>query len=350
MIGNLRSDSYKRVTVIIPCRNEKKFIKPLLESVNKMDYPSNKLEVIVVDGMSDDGTREIVADYAKRYSNIKILDNPAKVVPHALNAAIAVASGDVIIRMDVHALYPSDYISVLVDALAKTGGDNVGACCETLPASDSLIATAIALAGSHPFGVGNSTFRLLNESSEPVLVDTVPFGCFPKEVFKRFGLFDEELIRNQDNEFNERILKNGGKIFLIPSLKIKYFARENYTKLWKMFYQYGYFGPLVDLKLGKRTRPRRYIPSIFVLSLILPFLLGFFRPSLRKLSCVAFLLHAFVNSIVSSLISIRQRNLRLIPYLLCAFLVSHLSYGVGYLRGYFDFVLIGSRRNVELSR
>jgi glycosyltransferase involved in cell wall biosynthesis len=344
---------HKIVTIIIPCRNEKKYIPSLLNSIIGNDYSKDVMEVLVIDGMSDDGTREILETYSISHPFIKTLDNIHKTVPQAMNIGIKNALGEFIIRMDAHATYPKDYISKLVYYSERLNADNVGGRCETLPANETLKAKAIALVLSHPFGVGDAEFRINKSNEEYVQVDTVPFGCYKKSLFDKIGFYDEELIRNQDNELNERLLKNGGKIYLIPSINIQYFARENYQKLWKMLFQYGYFGPLVDIKLGKRTRLRRYIPAIYVLSLALPVIAGLWNPYLFSLALLSGGLHMMTNIYVSSKIAIRS-DFRLLPYLMTGFTVGHLSYGIGYLKGMIDFHVLSkhkkNRVSVSLSR
>ncbi len=336
------------VSIIIPCRNEKDYIAGVLDSILANDYPKEKLEVIVSDGMSEDGTRSIIEQYANRLPFIRLVDNPKKIVPCALNEAIRNAKGQIIMRMDAHAVYPSNYISRLVSALQDLKADNVGAAWETLPGGPGLVPKAIALALSHPFGVGNATYRLNNgEKCAPVETDTVPFGCYRKAVFDRIGLFDEELVRNQDNEFNERLKKAGGRIFLLPDVKIQYFARKNFSKLWKMFYQYGYFGPLVDKKLGKPTRLRRYVPLVFVLSIGLPALIMPFFPKIGLVGVGSFSLYALVNLLFSYLLATREKQLALAAFLFYSFLVSHLSYGLGHIRGILDFWVLGKKLEVE---
>lgn len=321
------------VSVVIPCRNEERYIADLIESIVRQDYPKEKTEVIIADGMSDDRTREIINQYAQKYQFIKMIDNPQKIVPTALNLAIKLSVGEVIIRLDAHCIYPENYFSELIKVLIETGADNVGAMWETCPGANTLAAKSIAIVMSHPFGVGNAVYRTRNNASEPFEVDTVPFGCYKRSVFDKIGFFDEELVRNQDNEFNERLIKNNGKIYLIPTLKIKYFARDNYYKLWKMFYQYGLFGPLVDKKLRKPARLRRYIPSIFVLSLLIPNLVSVFYKKINLLSVISAVMYAVCASTFSILLSIKERNFLLFPFLCVAFLVSHLSYGIGYFVG-----------------
>ncbi len=329
---------HRSVSVIIPCRNEAAHIAGLLDSVLAQDYPAERLEILVVDGMSDDGTREIIEDDRRQNGRIRLIDNPGRAVPTAMNLGIEHSSGEVIVRMDVHAVYPPDYISRLVHELFALDADNVGGSLETLPADGSRKARAVAAVLAHPFGVGNSHCRIhAGDRDGAVEADTVPFGCYRREVFDRIGLYDEDLIRNQDNELNERLLKAGGKIFLIPSVRIGYFARENYSKLWRMLYQYGYFGPLVDMKLGSRTRLRRYIPALFVLSLLLPLPPALIAPRLLFVPLAAAALHTLCNGACSTALALKKRSPALIPSLISGFAVAHLAYGTGYLAGFLDF-------------
>lgn len=336
------------VSIIIPCRNEKDYIAGVLDSILANDFPKENLEVIVADGMSEDGTRAVIEEYTKKWPFIHLVDNPQKIVPCALNEAIRNAKGQIIMRMDAHAVYPSNYISRLVSALQELKADNVGAAWETLPGGPGLVPKAIALALSHPFGVGNATYRLSNgEDRAPIETDTVPFGCYSKDVFDRIGLFDEELVRNQDNELNERLKRAGGRIFLIPDVKIRYFARKTFAKLWKMFFQYGYFGPLVDRKLGKPTRLRRYVPLVFVLSMLLPAIIMPFFPKIGLVAVGSFSLYALVNLVFSYLLASREKKPALAAFLFFSFLVSHLSYGLGHIKGILDFWVLGKRLEVE---
>ncbi|GJQ23461.1 MAG: hypothetical protein HBSAPP01_12510 [Candidatus Brocadia sapporoensis] len=211
MTNNLPS-----ISIIIPSRNEEKFIDKCLDSIIAQDYSKEKLEILVVDGMSNDKTREFIKGYSKQHRYIKLLDNPGKIVPTAMNTGIRDAHGEIIIRMDAHNIYEKDYVSKCVKYLQEYNVDNVGGIWVTLPGSNTLIAQSIAFALSHPFGVGNAYFRI--GSKEPRYVDTVPFGCYKREVFQRIGLFDEDLVRNQDDEFNLRLTKNGGKLLLVPDI------------------------------------------------------------------------------------------------------------------------------------
>jgi glycosyltransferase involved in cell wall biosynthesis len=329
------------VSVIIPCRNEEKFIGKVLQNIIKQDYPPGKLEVFVVDGKSTDKTKDIIAGMLPQYPHFQLLDNPDKIVPHAMNLAIKKCKGDVVIRMDAHAIYPEDYISTLVKYLVELDADNVGGVWLTVSGANTLKAEAIAAATSHPFGIGNAHYRL--GASAPMRVDTVPFGCYRKEVFDRIGLFDEDLIRNQDDEFNGRLIKHGGKIFIIPSVQMQYFARENFSKLSSMFYQYGFFKPLVNRKLGFPATWRQLIPPFFVLLNFFIFLLplaGYRIPRILTGILASYLVAALV---VAFSLSVKRKKF-LAHYLILVFPLIHFSYGAGYLVGIFRFIFFKKKK------
>lgn len=328
-----------QVAILVPCRNEVDYIAELLDSIIANDFSKDNMQVLVLDGMSVDGTRDIVLKYIKAHPFIRLIDNPARTVPHAMNLGIKTADAEYIVRMDVHASYPTDYISKLIDYMERLGADNVGGRWDTVAASNRPAAVAIALVLSHPFGVGNASYRVDRTSTGYAEVDTVPFGCYRKEIFSKVGLYDEDLIRNQDNELNARLKKAGGKIYLIQSIVIKYYARQSYTKLWRMLYQYAYFGPLVDLKVGHPVAFRKYVPALFVLSVLLPPLGAPLFGWLPYVSLSAVTAHVLANGIVSLQLAMKN-GVRLYPYLMFGFAVSHIAYGIGYLRGTVDFVLI----------
>lgn len=337
----------EKVSVVVPCRNEEKFIGQVLENILKQDYPVELLEVFVVDGDSDDNTPGIIRSYTENHKHIHLLNNPAKVVPYALNQAIRKATGSIILRMDAHSVYPPGYISSLVKGLTTFACDNAGGVWITEPANDSLKARAIAFATSHPFGIGDAQYRLPVKS--PKKVDTVPYGCYRKEVFERIGLFDEELVRNQDDEFNARLIKNGGSIYLLPDVKIRYFARENLKKTSKMFYQYGLYKPLVNLKIGVPATIRQFVPLLFLLFILLFSFMSFFDPVYSYFLAVGTGLYLAANLLVSaSIVASKPASPALFPFLLAVFPVIHLSYGLGYLLGIFRFLLF--RRPLDPTR
>jgi glycosyltransferase involved in cell wall biosynthesis len=341
----------KKVSIIIPARNEEAFIINTLDSIMSQDYPNSSVEVIIADGNSDDNTRSLIQEYIKNHANVYLIDNPEGVVPYALNYAIKKATGEVIVRLDAHSKYPNNYVSGLVFELDRLKADNVGGVWITTPANEGLVATAIALATSHPLGIGDASYRLENPQIKEV--DTVPFGCFPKDVFDRIGLFDTDLIRNQDDEFNGRIIKNGGKIFLVPDVEIEYYARASIRTMMKMFYQYGLFKPLVNVKLGSAASIRQFVPPAFVLFLVA----GLFTPILPQfigwMWCAALMFYFLITLIVGFKIAISNKRLGLIFVLPLIFPLIHLSYGWGYIKGFMFVKLLNKKpggQNFSTSR
>ena len=302
-----------QISIICPCYNERSFIGACIDSIAHQDCGVTNIELLVVDGMSQDGTREIVTEKAKQYPWLQLVDNLRRIAPTAMNIGINQARGKYIVRVDAHSVLPSDYVSSLVHALDKLeGAQNVGAICRTLPADDSLIARANAITASHPFGVGNSMFRIgTNQIKE---VDTVPFGCWRKEWLQQIGGFDEELVRNQDDELNARTIERGGKIYLLPTITVDYYARRTLAQAWQMFYQYGLFKPLVNQKLQRPATLRQFVPPLFVLGLI---------PSLP------------LYILILGCICIQYQNIAL----LLSFPAIHLGYGIGYWVGLFRSIL-----------
>jgi glycosyltransferase involved in cell wall biosynthesis len=331
------------VTVIVPTRNEERFLVKCLDSIVATDYPVDRLEVLVADGRSEDRTREIVAEYAARHPWIRLIDNPGRIAPTALNRGIAEARGDVIVRMDSHALYPTDYLRRLVSALLETGADNVGGCLVTLPVDDTPVARAIALGISHPFGVGNSYFRIGARTRR--WVDTVPFGCFRRDVFDRVGTFDEELVRNQDDEFNFRIVRRGGRVLLDPTIVASYYARRSLGELSRMFYQYGYFKPLVARKVGRVMTLRQLVPAALLLFVALAVVVALVAP--RAALPLGAVLAQYLAVLVFA--TVRAAHLygpRTVLALFMIFPTIHACYGFGFLRGAWD-VLRGHRRHPQ---
>jgi glycosyltransferase involved in cell wall biosynthesis len=337
------------VSVAVPCRNEKAYIAACLDSILASDYPGDLLEILVVDGQSDDGTRDILSRYASRQPSITLLENPKRTTPAALNIAIRAASGSVIIRMDAHVLYPRDYIRRLVEALEETGADNVGGVLETVPVDDTPTARAIALGLSHPFGVGNSHFRTGSRVRREV--DTVPFGCYRRETFDRIGLFDEELIRNQDDEFNFRLIGRGGRVLLVPEVRCRYFPRRSFRQVARMYYQYGYFKPLVARKVGRVMTVRQLVPSILVATLMASAGLSLWIPGAGAV--FASIAGVYAALVLACSVAAAGTDLRCGAALAAVFPILHCSYGIGFIRGIYDHILVRTvppAGKIELSR
>jgi hypothetical protein len=226
--------------------------------------------------------------------------------------------------------------------MQRLGADNVGGVLITRPGSDTPQAGAVAAIMSHPLGVGPSLHRV--GAAEPIETDTVPFGCYRRQVFTRIGGFDERFVRNQDDELNGRLKLAGGRIYLIPEIRIDFITRESLGKMARMLYQYGYFKPLVALKLGRPATVRQLAPPIFTAAVLGLPLLFWTIPWTVYLWALAIGAHGAISLGVSARLS-RKRSWRLFPYLTCGFPLAHLAYGAGYLRGILDFVIL--RRHVR---
>ena len=319
-----------RVTVVMPCRNERAHIRSSLASVLATELPLDQLEILVVDGASTDGTAAVVAAIAREHPNVQLLENPGRIVPTALNIAIRVATGEIIVRLDAHNEYPPEYIPRLVDWLERTGADNVGGAWVTRPGAATPVAQGIACALSHPFGIGNAKYRL--GVAEPVRVDTVPFGCYRRDVFERIGLFDEELVRNQDDELNLRLLRAGGTILLVPDVVSYYHARTSFRQLARMYYQYGYYKPLVIRKVGAVMTARQLAPAALVLGLLAPLAGSIAWPALLPLAAAAVVLY-LIAAAVAAMRAAKGLGRRTMVSSFLAFPVLHFSYGIGFLWG-----------------
>lgn len=319
-----------KISVIIPCRNEEKYIADCLDSVIKTDYPKAYMEVFVVDGMSSDSTQQIINNYVKKYDFIKLLINKNKTPPFALNMAIKASSGEYIIRIDAHGEIPGNYFSELIKWGKKLNADNIGAQCRTEVKNKNKRSIAIKKVLINRFGVGNSLFRTgIRQITE---VDTVPFGCFKREILQKAGLFDERLTRNQDIELNKRIKRVHGKIFLLPDLFSVYYARETFGKLSKNLFQTGMWN-LLTVYFTRRFDSlslRHFIPLLFILSLIVPLLLMLWIPAAGFLSALSFVSYLAANSFVS--LQIYEKDTSFFQ-LFTAFAVVHISYGIGSVYG-----------------
>ena len=325
------------VSIIVPCRNEGRFIDRCLRSISASDYPRDQIEILVVDGMSKYGTRAQIAVNTERDPRIVLIDNEARTAPAAMNLGIARARGTILLRMDAHCEYPADYIPRLVRALDEHQADNVGGITEVLPAGPGPVAHAIALALASAAGVGDSYFRI--GAAEPRWVDTVSFGCWRRETFTKVGLFDESLPRNQDDEFNMRLRRAGGRILLLPDVVTRYFARERLGQLWQMFSQYGFYKPLAALRSGAPLQLRQFAPSALVIALVTGALLAPFSWwGVGFLSVVAGAYAVFL--LVASLRVARTHGMRVAAAFAAALVTMHIAYGVGFLRGTWRFAIL----------
>lgn len=320
------------ISIVMPIYNEEKYIDNCIESLLLQDYPKVFMEWIFVDGQSEDRTCELIQKYAKKYPDlIYLLNNPNRTVPYAMNIGIKAAKGNYIIRLDAHADYAKDYISKCVYYLDTTDADNVGGAIETK--SKGFVGNTIAKMLSSRFGVGNSEFRTQGNG----YVDTVPFGAFRREVFEKYGMYDERLTRNQDNEMNFRIRKNGGKIYLAEDIHLSYYCRDTLKGITNMAKKNGTWN-IITMRLCPGSMGiRHFIPFVFLCSIIiLPFLSLLYRPFIF-LFCCEMLIYILFDSYFSLKKADSITQFLLLLFIFPAF---HLSYGFGSLQGLYK-ILVG---------
>ncbi len=324
-------EEINKISIIIPCRNEEHYIADCLNSILQNDYPHNSLEVFIVDGLSSDGTQQIIHEFISKYHFIKLLLNEKKTVPFALNMGIKKATGTYIIRLDAHAKIPNNYFSTLIHWSKKLNADNIGSVCITDVKNKTTKTNSIITVLSNKFGVGNSYFRIgIDKVKE---VDHVPFGCFRREIFNKVGLFNELLDRNQDIELSRRITRNGGHIFLLPDLFCTYFARETFYGIAKNNFGNGFWNILtvyLTRKIGSLSW-RHFVPFLFLLSLMLPLLGMIWFPTTGLITVIV--LAVYLALILSITLKINSKRTTFL-YILWTFMVLHFSYGIGSLVGF----------------
>lgn len=319
------------ISVICPVFNEKRYIEHCIESILQQDYPKDDLEIFFVDGMSTDGTREIIVRYSEQYPFVHLLDNPDKIVPYAMNRGIDASNGWAVIRIDAHADYQPNYFSALVRRLYELDADDIGSVCKTDVLNKTPKTLAIREVLSNRFGVGNSVFR--TGISNIQQVDTVPFGCWKREVFEKYGKYDVRLVRNQDIELSKRIIRGGGRIFIVPDTYCTYYARETFMALAKNNFGNGkwniltvhYTGEINSLSL------RHFVPLVFVLSLVIPIVVGIFWQPVLWVAVASLVVYVCLIGTISLRLAV-QKKLNLFR-LVQSFFVLHFSYGCGSLVG-----------------
>lgn len=315
------------VSVVLPIRNEEVFITKGLEALFNQDYPPDQYEIIVADGLSTDQTRPKIKALQARHCNLRLIDNPGRIVSTGLNRAIAVARGQIIVRVDGHTLISPDYIRQCVMELQRTSASNVGG--KMTAQGQGAWGAATALATSSPFGVGGARFHY---STQEEWVDTVYMGAWPREVFERVGLFDEELVRNQDDEFNYRLRASGGKILLSPRINSTYSVRSTIRGLCRQYLQYGFWKVRVLQKHPRQMQARQFVPPVFVLVLLLVFALAVFSPA-AQIGLLALGGTYLAATLVAAVYTARGANWKFMAGLPFIFAVLHLSYGSGFLVG-----------------
>ena len=328
-------ESLPFVSIIMPIRNEAEFIERSIKSILHQDWPAEKMEILVVDGMSDDGTRKIVEQLSQADSRIKMLDNPGRIVPAALNIGLKVARGDLFIRVDGHAEVAPDFVRQSIKALREhPEAWVVGGYIETV--ANNYTGKVIASAMRCPIGVGNSRFRLGDYEG---WVDTLAFGTHRKWIIDKIGYFDEELVRNQDDEFNLRIIRAGGKIWMSKSIRSKYFARASLRKLWQQYFQYGLWRIRTLQKHKRPATLRQLVPLLFMLSLLLLGLAGLFARVFWILLAIEAAIYG-VALLAGAFDVGRKSGFKYAPLAPVVFAILHFGYGLGSLWGIVRFLIL----------
>ncbi|MCW5878543.1 MAG: glycosyltransferase family 2 protein [Anaerolineales bacterium] len=320
-----------QVSVIIPCFNEESTIVGVLQAVYAQDFPHADLEVVIADGLSTDGTRAAITAFHTQQPDLSItvVDNPQRLIPAALNRAIAAARGEVILRLDAHCVPQPGYIAHSLEALQAGRGWNVGGVWQVVPGGPGWMAAAIAAAAAHPLGVGDALYRYTTQAQE---VDTVPFGAFRRALIAEIGGFDESLHSNEDYEFNTRIRAAGGKIWLDPQIKSLYYARSSLPALASQYARYGYWKLRMLRRYPGSLRWRQAIPPLFVVTLLGLSLGGLWWPWLHKLLIAQVVSYVLLLLAAAAERAIRTRNIGLLLGMPLAIATMHISWGGAFLR------------------
>jgi succinoglycan biosynthesis protein ExoA len=318
-----------KVSIIVPCYNEQSTIRLLLQALHEQTYPRAEMEVIVADGLSTDGTQDAIAAFQKDSPDlmVRIVENTNRSIPSALNRAIEAGRGEIILRLDAHSKPYPDYVANCVSAHIEGRGANVGGVWEIHPGADTWIAKSIAVAAAHPLGVGDALYRHTKHAAE---VDTVPFGSFRRALLEQVGFFDESLLTNEDYEFNARVRKFGGKIWLDPSIRSIYFARSTFLELIQQYWRYGFWKWRMLRRYPDTLRWRQALPPLFVLSLVGLILLSVFVSFARILLAAELLLYFSIMLLAGLRAAIQHKKAYLILGLPLGIFVMHIAWGSGF--------------------
>ncbi|NMC45204.1 MAG: glycosyltransferase family 2 protein [Chloroflexi bacterium] len=323
------SSKYK-VSIIVPCYNEESTIQLLLDAILKQEFPRDQMEVVIADAQSQDATRQKIEEFQHAHPQlaIRVVDNPKRTIPAAVNAAANASSGEYLVRMDAHSVPYPDYVATCLQNLEQGKGANVGGVWEIKPGSQTPMARAIAAAAANRLAVGDARYRYSDKSGQ---VDTVPFGSFRRDLFFAVGAFDETLLSNEDYEFNARIQKQGGKIWFDPAIRCVYFARKNLRELAKQYWRYGYWKFQMLKRYPHTLRWRQALPPLFVFANLLGIILSFF--SQRALYLYTGVLALYLLILLGAGIkeAVRQKDLSQVIYLPVAIMCMHFAWGAGFL-------------------
>ncbi len=319
-----------KVSVIIPCRNEEKTIQELLAALYGQTFPLEQMEVVIADAMSDDGTRQVIEAFQQQHPGLalRVVDNPKRIIPAALNTAIRAARGKVIVRLDAHSVPKPDYVALCVQDLEAGRGANVGGIWLIEPGADTWIARSIAAAAAHPLGVGDAKYRYTDQAGP---VDTVPFGAYYRSLVEQVGEFDETLLTNEDYEFNTRIRKQGGVLWLDPAIQATYYARPTLRQLAQQYWRYGYWKVAMLRQHTQTIRWRQALPPLFALSLIIFGLLSLIIPAAGCILALEVVSYSVALFLVGAQVSLSKRDISYLIGVPLAISTMHLAWGCAFL-------------------
>jgi glycosyltransferase involved in cell wall biosynthesis len=318
------------VSIIVPCYNEQATIRSLLDAILAQNYTHSKMNVIIADGLSHDNTLAVIADFQREHPDLSVfvIPNARRTIPSSLNLAIKSAQGEIIVRLDAHSMPIPEYVARCVQTLEEGKGSCVGGLWTIQPGGDGWIARSIAAAAAHPLGVGDAMYRL---EAKPGAVDTVPFGAFRRTLIDKIGGFDETLLTNEDYEFNTRVRRSGGVVWLNPQIRSTYVARASLAELAKQYWRYGYWKFRMLSRYPSTIRWRQALPPLFVLSLICLSLFSIFVSGLSILLFSEIIFYLLVLVTAGVIVAVRQRRPLIAPGLLIAIMTMHLTWGGGFL-------------------
>jgi len=327
--------SEETVSVVIPCYNEERFIGKALEQLAGQ-FETDRYEIVVVDGLSNDRTRVVIDEFKTRYPNlaVSVVDNPARNIPTALNLGVAAAKGTIIARMDAHAVPSDGYVRRCVEVLRSGIDGVVGMPCRVRAGADTLVAKAIAAAVSHPFGIGDAKYRLGSGGPPQESVDTVAFACFRKSLWEELGGFNEELLTNEDYDFNYRVRQSGHEVILDRAGHCDYFARSTLKGLASQYWRYGGWKARM-LRLHPRSiKLRHLVAPVFVVSLFVLFVLSFFSTWARIALGLEVGLYVAAALVFAGQVSFTTKGgFGIFPLMPLVFFTIHFSWGASFLVG-----------------
>ena len=319
-----------RVSVIVPCYNEEKTIRLLLDAVSRQTFPNHDMEVVVADGMSEDDTLQKIEAFRRQNEGlvVRVIENPDQAIPAGLNRAIEAARGEFVIRLDAHSVPHPEYVARCVAGLEQRKGDNVGGVWKIVPSQSTWIARSIAAAASHPFAVGDAKYRYADRPGE---VDTVPFGAFRRDYLLKLGGFDESLLTNEDYELNTRIRRAGGKLWLDPNIQVQYYSRSNLGQLARQYWRYGYWKAVMLRRYPGSLRWRQALPPLFVLGLLMLLVASFFLPAACWILLFAVIVYTGALLVSGLDITLRAKQFSQLIGIPLVIATMHLSWGSAFL-------------------